>query len=87
MGDKVLVPNGNYTFVGVVVQTVPGATSCNLYVTPLANTQLTNANACLHVEDIDRATIPDLTAKAAPPVDNAHVAEGCEKFTTPTTAA
>lgn len=59
VGDKVLVPNGNYTFVGVVVQTVAGSDTCNLYAVPLQNTQLANCKDCLHIDDVAAASIPD----------------------------
>ncbi len=87
VGDKVLVFNGNHTFIGIVAQTLPGAASCNLYVVPMRETQLTSAIECLHIEDISKAEIPDSRpslrekARVAPPVDNAHVAAGCEAFT------
>ena len=55
---KLSFRNGNYTFVGIVVQSVPGATSCNLYVTPLQGTQLTSAGECLHLDDVMAADIP-----------------------------
>jgi len=91
VGDRVLVPNGNHTFVGVVVQTVPNATSCNLYAVPLRDTQLASAKDCLNLEDVMAAKIPDATvpvlAAQQPPVDNEHVAPGCEKFTAPVAPA
>lgn len=61
VGDKLLVPNGNHTFVGVVVQTMPNAHSCNVYVVPLRDVQLNTAGECLHVDDILAAKIPDAT--------------------------
>ncbi len=51
MGDKVLVPNGNYTFVGIVTQLIPGASTCNLYAVPLGNAQLATSRDCVHLED------------------------------------
>lgn len=59
LGDKVLVPNGNYTFVGVVTQLVAGSDTCNLYATPLQNTQLANCKDCVHVEDALAVSKPE----------------------------
>jgi len=65
VGDKVLVPNGNYTFVGVVAETVPGASSCNIHVVPLRNSQIANCGDCTHLADIEAVVkvngIPDST--------------------------
>ena len=72
IGDKVLVPNGNYTFVGIVASVRSGASSCNLGVVPLANSQSATAVDCLHIDDIAAASIPNSTydqsnAPATPP--------------------
>jgi len=58
LGDRILVPNGHYTFVGVVAELIPGATSCNLYVVPLKSAQLSNAKDCVLVEDALAVGVP-----------------------------
>jgi len=59
-GDKLLVKNGNYSYTGVVAETIPGATSCNVQVVPLCNAQSANASDCIHLEDAFAA--PQVTA-------------------------
>lgn len=55
LGDTLVVSNGNYSYVGVAVQLVPNATSCNLYVVPLQNAQCTTAKECVHLSDALKA--------------------------------
>jgi len=61
-GDKVLVPNGNYTFVGIVASIQLDATSCNIQVIPLLGghgAQSATSGDCIHLDDIVAVTAPN----------------------------
>lgn len=59
VGDKVLVPNGNYTFVGVVAEIQPGSTTCNMQVQPLRNVQAATCGDCIHLDDALAVSKPE----------------------------
>jgi hypothetical protein len=72
--------------VGILYGAKPEAGSdCNGMLAPVTPSaewnQYADLKNCLHIDDIAAASIPSIVA---PPVDNAHVAEGCEKFAEPT---
>lgn len=80
-GDKiVLIPSYGPPVAGILYDARPGNNMCNGRIAQVSyNDPVANLSECLHVDDVAAATVPDATQKA-PPVDNAHVAAGCEKF-------
>jgi hypothetical protein len=91
-GDKIIVfPSYGAPYAGVLYDAVPGNDHCNGRVAVISgNDPMPNLKECLRQDDV--ASIPfspsvePATSTPPPPVDNAHVAEGCEKFSTPTPA-
>ena len=54
VGDRVFVDDGYNQYIGVVIKTQPGSTSCNLTVVPMpsANAYSATSSQCLHLEDV-----------------------------------
>lgn len=81
-GDKVImIPThaGYAPVAGILYDAVAGNDFCNGRIAITSqNDPCPNLKDCLHADDVASATIPDITK--APPVDNAHVSEGSEKF-------
>jgi len=79
-GDKVmLISSYGPPVVGILYDAVAGNDYCNGKIAPvLPNDPCPNLKECLHLDDVLAvvANVPD----AQPPIDNAHVAEGCEQF-------
>lgn len=60
VGDKVIIPRGNDSFIGVVVELLPGAETCNLYAVPLRDVQLADScKDCVHLEDALSVSEPE----------------------------
>lgn len=83
-GDKViLIPQyGGQPVAGILYDAKPGNDTCNgRLAIPSPSDPCPNLAECVHADDVAAATIVDITK--VPPVGNAHVAEGCEKFAVP----
>lgn len=83
-GDKVLlIPTWGAPVAGILYDAVAGNNDCNGKIAPCSpNDPCPDLKYCLHIDDIAAATIPAPAAKQ-PPINNANVADGCEKFSPP----
>lgn len=87
-GDPVVGKNYNSFFAGVLHSLNAGCTTCNAQVAIPVIGGSTNwcvtVGELYHAEDAFKAVDAPFNTPPQPPVSNEFVAEGCEKFPTPT---
>jgi hypothetical protein len=82
-GDKVIhVPKNGTPVAGILYDAIPGNDYCNGRIAVTTQSDpYANLKECLHADDVATAEIANsLGVPDAPPIDNDHVADGCEKF-------
>lgn len=61
-GDKIV--SLTYGIAGILYNTVPGTDTCNGRICRTkSNDEYVNIKDCLHIDDLDKATVPDTSKK------------------------
>ena len=58
LGDQVLVPNGLYSYLGILIETTPNSTCCNGKVVLPINSNSVTLSDLVHYEDVIRGLEP-----------------------------